>query len=207
MSRACTVCTHPRSAEIDRAIVSRDGSLRKIAAEAGVTESALRRHRGHIDATLAKAAETRELAEADELLEKVRTGLRTLEALEARLATILSEAWGSGDKRTALAAIREFTRVRGELRANIELLARLRGQLPTATEVNIPVLPAWIEIRSKITHALLPYPEARHAVARALMTSDTDPALENTFRNLSQDESEGATTEGEDDEHGFGPRA
>jgi hypothetical protein len=172
VSRACTVCTHPRSAEIDQAIVSRDGSLRRIAAEAGLSESALRRHREHIDTTLAKAAETLELDQANELLEKVRTGFRTLEALEARLATILADAWGSGDRRTALASIREFTRVRGELRANIELMARLQGQLPSAPEVNVLMLPMWIELRSRIIQTLLPFPDARAAVARALTTID-----------------------------------
>ncbi len=47
--------------------------------------------------------------------------------------------------------------------------ARLLGELQDGTTVNLLVLPAWQELRTTILMALVPYPEARAAVAMALL--------------------------------------
>lgn len=50
----------------------------------------------------------------------------------------------------------------------IELQARLPGQIQDAQTVNVAVLPEWHGIRQTVLEALRPYPDARLAVAQAL---------------------------------------
>jgi FixJ family two-component response regulator len=55
MGRICTRCSHPQRQEIDRALVAGRGN-RRIAARYGLSENALRRHRGeHIPELLLQA--------------------------------------------------------------------------------------------------------------------------------------------------------
>ncbi|NJL26521.1 MAG: hypothetical protein HC897_00935 [Thermoanaerobaculia bacterium] len=50
----------------------------------------------------------------------------------------------------------------------IELQARLLGDLQDGQTVNVAILPEWHGIRQRILDALRPFPEARFAVAQAL---------------------------------------
>ena len=50
----------------------------------------------------------------------------------------------------------------------IELQARLLGELHEGRTVNIVVLPEWQRMRARIVTAVDAYPEARKAVIRAL---------------------------------------
>jgi hypothetical protein len=95
-----------------------------------------------------------EVAQADSLLEQVR-------GLQSRAYGILDKAEGTGELRTALGAIREA-------RGNLELLAKLLGELDERPTVNITVSPEWLELRTVIVGALEPYSDARGAVLRAL---------------------------------------
>jgi hypothetical protein len=68
VSRACTVCVHPSREAIDRAPVQ-STPKRRIAAQYGLVESAVRRHAAaHLPAKLVLAAEAAEATEADDLL-------------------------------------------------------------------------------------------------------------------------------------------
>ena len=153
MPRACTICTHPGLDAINRALVE-GAPNRRIASQYDVTERAVRNHKsGHLPATLAKAQEAEEVARADDLLSDVRD-------LQTRALAILDKAEGSGDLRTALGAIREA-------RGNLELLAKLLGELDERP-VNVLISPEWLELRTVIVGALEPYSEARGAVLKAL---------------------------------------
>ena len=101
---------------------------------------------------MAQAAE--EVAQADDLLEQVRD-------LQSRALAILGKAESAGDLRTALGAIREA-------RGNLELLARLLGELNEQPVVNLNLSPEWLELRAVIVTALEPYPEAKEGVLRAI---------------------------------------
>jgi hypothetical protein len=130
--------------------------LRDIAGQHGVSKSALERHKaGHLPAHLAKAKEAGEVARADDLLSQVRH-------LQDRTLAILTTSEDAGELRTALAAIREA-------RGNLELLAKLLGELDDAPKVNILVSAEWVAVRTSMMEALSPYPEARTAVAEALL--------------------------------------
>ncbi len=52
MPRTCTICGHPKRAEIDKALRDGEESNRRIAARFGVAEASIRRHKkNHLDST------------------------------------------------------------------------------------------------------------------------------------------------------------
>ena len=154
MPRVCTVCEPPSREAIDRALVG-DTSNRSLASLYDVSEAAVRRHKAnHLPAKLVMAEQAAEIAEADNLLSQVRD-------LQSRTLAILEAAEASKQHRTALSAIREA-------RSNLELLAKLLGELDDRPTVNILVSPEWLELRAVIVGALEPYSEARGAVLRAI---------------------------------------
>ncbi len=155
MSRTCTVCGHPQRAAIDQALM--DGvPLREIAARYGLTDSSVARHKAdHIAVALSKAQEAKEVAQGDDLLAQVAS-------LQTRTLAILSKAEEAQDLRTALQGV-------AQARGNLELLAKLAGQLAQEGTVSLVISPEWILVRAALLGALVPYPEARLAVAGRLM--------------------------------------
>ena len=159
MPRSCSICTHDRRAEIDRALLERR-PFRDIACQFSVGRmAALRHHDDHLPAELARAREAQEVAQADDLLAQVR-------ALRSKAMALLLKAEAQGDLRTALAGIREA-------RACLELLLEVEGELDRRPTVNLLVLPEWQAVRSALLAALAPYPEARTAVAERLLAIET----------------------------------
>jgi hypothetical protein len=163
MPRTCTVCGHPECEAIDRALVAGESTGKISGRYRTIDERALRRHRAnHLPAALARAKEAEEVAVADDLLGQVRD-------LQERALAILDKAEGSGELRTALGAIREA-------RSNLELLAKLLGELDDRPQINVLITPQWLELRTVIVTALEPHPEARGAVLRALEGADNGRA-------------------------------
>jgi hypothetical protein len=153
--RSCTVCSHEARAEIDRALVAGQSSYVLADRYSSLSRPAIERHKAnHLPAKLVMAQAAGEVAQADSLLEQVR-------GLQSRAYGILDKAEGTGELRTALGAIREA-------RGNLELLAKLLGELDERPTVNITVSPEWLELRTVIVGALEPYSDARGAVLRAL---------------------------------------
>ena len=162
MPRSCTVCEHPEREAIDRALVGETSNL-SVSSLFGVSESAVRRHKvNHLPAKLVMAQAAEEVAEADSLLDQVR-------GLQDRAYAILGKAEAAGELRTALGAIREA-------RGNLELLAKLLGELDERPQINIHLSPEWLELRAVIITALEPHPDARGAVLRALEGSGNGSA-------------------------------
>ncbi len=154
MPRSCTVCVHPRREEIDRALVA-GASNRSVASLYDVSEAAVRRHKAnHLPARMVMAEKATEAAEADNLLDQAGD-------LQRRALAILDRAEEAGELRTALSAIREA-------RGNLELLAKLLGELDERPVVNLTVSPQWLELRAVIVGALEPHPDALSAVVGAL---------------------------------------
>jgi hypothetical protein len=151
--RICTICTHPELEAINRALVEGTPN-RRIASQHDVTERAVRNHKaGHLPAVLVKAQEAEEVADADDLLSQVRD-------LQQRALGILDKAEEAGELGVALRAIREA-------RGNLELLAKLLGELDERP-VNVLISPEWLELRTMIVAALAPHQEARSAVLAAI---------------------------------------
>ena len=154
MPRICTICTHPQRTEIETALVSRR-PFRHIAEQFGVSTSALVRHHDeHLPEALSKATDAAVVANADTVL-----GHATM--LRDRALSIMDRAEGTGDLKTALAAIRET-------RECVRLLGELAGKLQTAGTVNVILSAEWVQVQAVVLAALEPHPDARLAVAHAL---------------------------------------
>ncbi len=154
MPRSCTICGHPNREAIDKALVG-GASNRSVASLYDVSEAAVRRHKAnHLPAKLVMAQAAEEVAQADTLLEQVRD-------LQRRALDILDKAEEAGELRTALGAIREA-------RGNLELLAKLLGELDERPVTNILVSAEWVSVRTAMMEALDTYPQARVAVAGRL---------------------------------------
>lgn len=160
--RRCTVCSHPEKEAIDEALVG-GAAFPALAALYRVSDDALGRHKAnHLPAKLVMAEQAAEVAEADDLLDQVK-------GLQGRAYGILDKAEGAGDLRTALGAIREA-------RGNLELLAKLLGELDERPVLNVLISPEWIELRAVIVGALDAHPDAQGAVLRAIEAADNDRA-------------------------------
>jgi len=116
MPRVCSVCRHPKRREIDEAAISAE-PYRSIAKRFGTSPAALLRHKeAHLPASLVEAEAAKAVANADGLMGKIA-------ALETEARRIGKKAEKAGDLRTALAGVRELTRI-------VELLARLLDAFP-----------------------------------------------------------------------------
>jgi hypothetical protein len=152
--RSCTVCTHPDRAKIDEALVG-GVAFPALVAEYRVSKDSLSRHKAnHLPAKLVMAQAAEEVAQADDLLGQMRD-------LHTRTLAVLEAAESTNQHRTALSAIREA-------RSNLELLAKLLGELDERPQVNVLISPEWLELRAVIVGALEPHPEALRAVVGAL---------------------------------------
>jgi hypothetical protein len=154
MPRSCTVCEHPDREAIDEALVG-GASNRSLASLYDVSEAAVRRHKAnHLPAKLVMAQAAEEVAQADDLLDQMQD-------LQARTLAILEAAESTNQHRTALSAIREA-------RSNLELLAKLLGELDERPVTNILFSAEWVSVRTAMMEALGSYPQARLAVAERL---------------------------------------
>ena len=159
MPQPCTVCLHPDREAIDRALVGGEPARTVASRYVTLGRMAVQRHKeNHLPATLARAQDAAEVAHADDLLGQVRD-------LQGKALGILEKAEGAGQLMVALAAIRET-------RGCLELLGKLMGEIDDRPQVNVLVMPEWLALRSRIVTALVPYPEARAALAEVLSAGD-----------------------------------
>jgi hypothetical protein len=160
MPRVCSICVHPKRKEIDRALTERSASNRRIAAQYGVNESAIRGHKtNHLRVRMLKAVEKREDADIRTAIDVVAQ----LRAINGAALTVLKDARDANDGDLALKAIDRIQR-------QIELQAKLIGELQQEGTTNIIVNPEWVQLRSALMVALTPFPEAAQAVAGTLVS-------------------------------------
>ena len=143
MSRKCSICNHDRRQEIEHALL-RGESDRAIAQRFTVTRGAVASHLKHVSAALTQARKLREIEHGKSILIQLRELNLQAEQLKAR-------ADRAGDYRTALAALREKTRL-------VELEARLTGELNEKPETKIVNLNFDSETARRLTETFL----ARH---------------------------------------------
>jgi len=155
MPRACTICRHEERAAIEAALVAGE-AMRNIAERFAVSTTAVHRHKGeHVPAALVRAAGVADVAQALDVMAQ-------LKAINAAALAILRDARASEDGALALKAIDRIQR-------QIELQAKLLGDLDDRPTINVLVMPEWVALRAALLHALAPYPEAREAVAGRLV--------------------------------------
>ena len=141
MPRACTVCDYPERGAIDQALVG-NASNRSVASLYDVSEAAVRRHKANqFPAKLVMAQVAEEVAEADSLLDQVRD-------LQDKALGILAKAEKAWELRTTLGAIREA-------RGDLELRAKLLGELDERPVTNVLVSAQWVSVRTAMMEALV----------------------------------------------------
>lgn len=155
MPRACTVCDHPDSLEINEAIVGvgEQGKLsnRAITRQYGLSKDAVRRHIAHIPQLLVKASMAQEIADADLLLDDIA-------AIREKTFDALDKAEEADDIINMLRAIREA-------RENVRILGELRGLLSARVETRPLISPVAMNV---IVQVLAPHPELATTLAEAL---------------------------------------
>jgi hypothetical protein len=155
MPRVCTVCTHPHHRAIDKELVAGHLVNRRIATQHGLNEAAIRRHAStHLPAVLLAAAESEDVAHAIDVVQQ-------LKSINAACLAVLGDAREAGDGELVLKAVDRVQR-------QIELQAKLLGDLDDRPQINVLVSPQWLVVRSTLLEALAPYGEARAAVAARL---------------------------------------
>jgi len=158
MPQPCTICTHPDRAAIEQAMVT-DMPNRAIARQWRVSKDAVARHKeDHLPSRVVKAQEATDLRQAFDVVQQ-------LKAINGVTLAILKGAREMRNDKIALAAVDRVQR-------QIELQARLLGELDDRPVVNILVLPEWHRVRAVIIAALADEPSARIKVAAALRTID-----------------------------------
>ena len=154
MSRTCTICSHPERNAIDRALIE-SRPLREVARHYETSKDALFRHKAeHLPGTLVKAKEAEDIASAGGLLKQIVD-------LQQRTLTVLEKAEDKEDLKTVLQAVRES-------RGNLELLAKMLGELHEGQGSSLRSSSQWVSIRSVILQVLAPYPEAQLRLVEAL---------------------------------------
>lgn len=117
--QTCTLCTHPKLAAITEELMRRT-PYRTIQKQYGVSKSAIDRHvTQHVSKAFRQLATAEKLTDAAIIIEPV---LGEMRKLNARALRILADAEAAKDRPTSLHAIRECRR-------NLELIARLTGEL------------------------------------------------------------------------------
>ena len=160
--RPCSVCQHSAHDAIDRDLVG-TANLREIAAKYRVSQDALGRHKAtHLPEKLAKAEAGRQVKEARGVVAEGLDVVAQLRAINSVTFRIMQEARERNDGELALKAVDRVQR-------QIELQAKLLGDLDERPVVNILIAPEWVTIKTVLFKALLPYPAARVAAAAALV--------------------------------------
>lgn len=154
MPRTCTICQHPHREAIDLALARR-AALSETAAKYRVSDDAVSRHKAnHLPAKLVLAQEAEDVREALDVIKQ-------LKAINAASLHILKEAREQGKQGTALAAI-------DRIHKQIELQAKLLGELDDRPQVNVLISTEWLQLRTTIITALDAHPQARASVLRAV---------------------------------------
>lgn len=157
--RRCTVCKHP---DADDMLLA-GASYQAVADRFELTKAAVGRHvRSHLTPAAVRLADSER---APDLVGKVENLLSDVES-------ILEAAKAKGQGAAMLAAVREA-------RPTIELLAKLTGALRgegTNVTINVATSQEWGRIRSVLTGALAPFPDASAAVSAALLAVEAAPA-------------------------------
>ena len=160
MPRVCSICNHADRAGIESALVA-GGSLRDIARQFGVSKDAIARHTDHIAEHIQASQEAKEEARSIDVVSQ-------LQQINGTALEILKESRELKEHELALKAMDRICK-------QLELQAKLLGAIDRP-QINVLVSPEWQLIRDTIIAALLPYPEARIAVAAALSQLEEERA-------------------------------
>ena len=155
MARVCTICAHRDRRLIDKELVTGHLVNRRIAAQHHLAESSIRRHAAtHLPASLVAAAEAEDVRQALDVLGQ-------LKAINTACLAVLRDARQAGDGELVLKAVDRVQR-------QIELQAKLLGELDERPQVTLVTSPEWIQVRAVILDVLHDDPDRRLALVARL---------------------------------------
>jgi hypothetical protein len=177
----CSVCGHRELQAINLAL-ARGVSVTALVRRYKLGPDSIYRHRAnHLPATVrAKLLAGPDIEiDLDQLREsESQSLLANLVALRHRLFAALDAAEEYNDAGM-------LTRVSSQLHANLELTGKLLGDLGVGvTNVNLLVMPQYVELRVALVQALASFPEARQAVAAVLHQLESKAAADIKPREL-----------------------
>jgi hypothetical protein len=177
----CSVCGHRELQAINLAL-ARGVSVTALVRRYKLGPDSIYRHRAnHLPATVrAKLLAGPDIEiDLDQLREsESQSLLANLVALRHRLFAALDAAEEYNDAGM-------LTRVSSQLHANLELTGKLLGDLGVGvTNVNVLVMPQYVELRVALVQALASFPEARQAVAAVLHQLESKAAADIKPREL-----------------------
>jgi len=177
----CLVCSHREAQNIDLAL-ARGVSVTALSRRYKVSTDSLYRHSSnHLSPVLRAKLIAGPDIEID--LDKLRETesqslLANLVGLRHRLFASLDIAEECGDGGM-------ISRIAGQLHHNLELTGKLLGDLGIGvTNVNVLVMPQYVELRVALVQALASFPEARQAVAAVLHQLESRAAADIKPREL-----------------------
>lgn len=132
--RKCTVCSRPDVQTVNKALVKRKASIRRVAADFGIPETNLRRHfRNDVPKTVEAAkAQDQEAREGFDILRWIEEDRQAIEEVRTRAEAAVSirtrdgktEEFADPDDRMILESIKASARL-------IEVAAKVQGDIPS----------------------------------------------------------------------------
>lgn len=164
--RTCTACSHPKSGDLNRAIVA-GVALNALSRKYGLSPSAVHRHaKNHLSEETRKKllieVKHERVAALDEEINQDRVDISSgLQRIIHEIEGVLDRSKLAGDDQLALTALRD-------MRGTLLDLARLHGQLQNVTtlQVNVAELPQWVQLRSILIDVFNEVPASREVFAR-----------------------------------------
>ncbi len=154
MPQTCSICNHSDRLQIEASLIA-GMPLRDIARQFSVSKDSVARHKRNCMQPAITAVQAKQEEQS------AWTALSEMEWMREQARLIYTDVRNDRDHRTSLQAL-------GELRKQTELYSELTGELDRSTHVELHQ--EWVNMREIIFQALAPFPEARIAVARALLT-------------------------------------
>lgn len=150
------MCKHPDREELERKIAAKELSMTAAAKLANSNKATVSRHMRNC-----VASRVRESMKPEPIKVEGLNVVNALTTSHEKTLEILADALREGDRRTALLALQ--TEIK-----QLELTAKLTGQLNEAPQLNLLMSPAYVQLKQTLMEKLLPFPEARLALSEAL---------------------------------------
>lgn len=158
----CTFCNYRDAAILEGKIATKQITQAQAAKIIGCNKSTVSRHMGNC--VPKKIAEWMRPEPAKEETLNVVNALITS---HAKTVEILEDSLAEGDRKTALMALQ--TEIR-----QLELTAKLTGQLNEAPQMNILMHPEFMKLKQIMIKTLEPFPDARLKLSEALIEIASD---------------------------------
>lgn len=161
MPQTCSICQHTDRLQIEASLIA-GMSLRRIASQFGTSDASLRRHKQNcIKPAVAAVSVMQQQLQAEGQERSAWNALDEMQWLHKETRTIYQEARSSPDQRFSLSTL-------AEIRKQTELFSKLLSGIEQSSQEQLEQ--EYVLLRDAIFDTLESYPDARLAVARALLS-------------------------------------